>query len=112
MVNHLMNVRVQTQKLPKAVFRVVNTTPLPRRGEVMVRLKRVNQETITRRVTPDLVQPGRAWLFVFDIPEEMDNFFIFEWWWVTDDDELSGKGGNSNLKKSFKGKITDGSSTD
>ena len=104
MVQHVMNLTVSGQALPKALFRLVNTSGEIRRGEVVVRLKRVFQETLTHKFSSEVVEPGGSQLFFFDIPERMDSFYTYEWWWVTaKGDTMEGKGHNSKIKKRFKG---------
>jgi hypothetical protein len=108
MVQHVMNIWVDNQKLPMALFRIVNTTEKPRSGQVVIRLKRGFQETLTHKIQTASVGIGGNQLFFFDIPEPMDSFYTYEWWWVAadggDGNTLEGKGNNSKIKKRFKGK--------
>ena len=105
MIQHLLNVKVTGQELPKAVFRLTNTTDTPLRGQVVVMMKRALHGQFEHRFAAETLAPGQARLFFVEIPKVMYRFYPYDWWWVTDDGQvLKGSGFCSGVRKTFEGK--------
>lgn len=99
-----MNIRVEGQEQPVALFRLDNFDSKAKGGQVVVRLKRVFAETLTHKFQSEVVLGGGHQLFFFSVPERMFNFYSFEWWWVMADGEtLEGKGLRSGKEGAYKG---------
>jgi len=107
MVQHIMNVTVKGQELPKAVFRVVNKTDTPMRGHVVVQMRRPLYGQQEHRCATRLLQPGEGMLFYVELSKAMGRFYEFEWWVATPTSATNGKGLNSGSRKTFEGREPD-----